>query len=104
MRAIQPLINLINLINQRSLLLFFCSCFCGHAQTPNYVWARNSTGTNSAALAEGFAIASDAQDNLFITGYYAGPTTFGSYTLTGGMPYLTKYDPSGYVLWAKDGT
>jgi len=86
------------------IAFFLCCYFHGLAQGPNYVWARNAIGYAVNNISEGFTISSDAQDNLYITGYYAGTTSFGTTTLTGGMPYLAKYDPSGNALWAKDGT
>jgi hypothetical protein len=69
----------------------------------NVAWAKRfgSTGTDLA-----YGVATDKHGNIYMTGYFDGPVTFGSVTLnsTGFLdPYLVKLDPSGNVLWAKQG-
>jgi len=68
----------------------------------NVLWAKSAGGNSDDA---GFSIATDALANVYFTGYYGSPTiTFGSYTLNnvGGEDiFLTKYDSSGNVLWAR---
>ncbi len=79
-----------------SLLL----CLSLHAQA--WLWAR---GGDPASISEGYAVATDASGNVFVTGYFQNSAiTFGSYTLpnTGfADAYLTKYDASGNVIWAR---
>src|SRR5437016_1062941 len=85
---------------KRYLLSFFflLGLYC-HAQTPDWVWARNAPSTNDG---EGISIATDNANNLFITGYYQDSITFDSYLLTGARSvFLAKYDLNGNVKWAK---
>jgi len=47
----------------------------------------------------------DQDGNILMTGYYFDVISFGSYTLSysgGSDVFVTKYDPSGNVLWAKN--
>jgi len=68
----------------------------------NVKWAE-SVGNNGDD--EALSIATDTLANVYITGGFSSPlVTFGSYTLnnTGSWDvFLTKYDSSGNVLWAK---
>src|ERR1700685_2849940 len=67
-----------------------------NAQVPNWEWAR------SAYAANGLGISTDVSGNVLVAGGFDGPMiTFGSYTLTGGGAFLTKYDSSGNVTWAQ---
>lgn len=54
-------------------------------------------------------IALDANDNIYITGYYSGTANFGATTLNSGGSgqsgkniFIAKYNSSGVNLWAKD--
>ncbi|HEV7351294.1 SBBP repeat-containing protein [Telluribacter sp.] len=64
-------------------------------------WAQKAGGTNyDMAL----AIAVDGGDNVYITGYFYGSSTFGSTTLTssgGADVFVVKYNSSGAVQWAQ---
>jgi hypothetical protein len=65
------------------------------------VWAKKGGGNRSDA---GYAIATDAAGNSYVSGYFNDTATFGSFTLiSGGMEdvFVVKYDPSGNELWAK---
>jgi hypothetical protein len=72
----------------------------------NAIWAKSAGGTSDE---NGNGIATDANGNVFITGFFDSFTiTFGSTTLTNmnntsALPdiFVAKYDPSGNVLWAK---
>ncbi len=71
--------------------------------TGNVVWAKSAGGT---ATEWGYSVITDVSGNIYITGYFASPTLqFGTFTLTnaGGLDlYITKYSPSGNLLWAKN--
>ncbi|HKR06649.1 MAG TPA: T9SS type A sorting domain-containing protein [Bacteroidia bacterium] len=71
----------------------------------NVLWAKQASGTDGEG---GYAVCTDANGNVMVTGSYNSPTlTFGSIVLTNagvtgtGDIFITKYDSSGNVLWAK---
>ena len=72
----------------------------------NVLWANSSGG---AFGNRGYCVATDANGNVFVTGYFYNPTiSFGSFTLTNADNsgntndiFIVKYDSSGTVLWAK---
>jgi hypothetical protein len=66
----------------------------------NVLWVKNSIGSNDE-YAE--SITTDGSGNSYITGNFDSPSVaFGSYTLSGGKFFLSKYDSLGNVLWAKN--
>jgi hypothetical protein len=69
------------------------------------LWA-TSAGGNSTV--NGYSVATDTSGNVYVTGYFYGPTiTFGTTTLTNvGGPdvFIAKYDAAGTVLWATSAT
>jgi hypothetical protein len=72
----------------------------------NPVWAREGmNGVGTSAEATGVAV--DASNNVYLIGYFQGISdtiTFGSFPLIGSGSrtlFLTKYNSSGNVLWAK---
>lgn len=68
----------------------------------NVQWAKNAIGSS---VDYGFSITSDPLSNLYITGSFLSPSLiFGIDTLinSGNKDmFLTKYDSSGNVIWAK---
>ncbi len=72
----------------------------------NVLWANNGTGADED---QGLSVSADAGGNVFVSGYFIGPTvTFASTTLVnaGGLSahfdiFLCKYDANGNLLWAK---
>jgi hypothetical protein len=74
-------------------------------QTSDWIWAKSAGGnyfdyTNT--------VITDSVGNIYIVGIYSSPTmTFGNITLTNvGSAndfFITKYDPSGNVIWAQRG-
>lgn len=70
----------------------------------SWQWARSAGSTGNEAVT---ATASDASGNLYAIGWYTSANlTFGATTLVnaGGFTgdiFVTKYDASGNVLWAK---
>lgn len=76
----------------------------------NFPWAKSSSTGTIGGLEKGIGVCSDPTGNVFITGSFDSPqVSFGTYSLTypgggwglGGCVYLTKYDPNGNELWAK---
>jgi hypothetical protein len=69
----------------------------------NVVWATGSNNPNCSNRP--FSVSADGIGNAYITGQYSSaPLVFGSYTLTNSgvkNMFLTKYNASGNVLWAK---
>ncbi|MBA3704376.1 MAG: SBBP repeat-containing protein, partial [Bacteroidetes bacterium] len=82
------------------LLVLLILTISSFAQAPNWLWAKKFGGTSKS-------VSTDASGNVFVTGFFSGPTiTLGTTTLTnaGSNTYdffLVKYDPQGNVLWAK---
>ncbi|MFH0991283.1 MAG: SBBP repeat-containing protein [bacterium] len=68
----------------------------------NILWAKSA---GAAVQADGRGIGVDASGNVYLTGYFNGPSiTFGSITVTTSGSrdiVIVKYDASGNVLWAK---
>jgi gliding motility-associated-like protein len=69
------------------------------------LWAKQSispsVNTNACI---GYAVVTDAAGNPYITGFFSDTVNFGSHTLYStqlNSMFLTKYDTSGNVLWAK---
>jgi len=69
------------------------------AQTTN--WAKQAGATSRAT--NGTAIAVDAAGNSYVTGNFSGTATFGGFSLTAFAVdvFVTKYNNSGVVQWAK---
>jgi hypothetical protein len=75
----------------------------------NVLWAKQSIGNGGDNRSH--AIALDADANIYMAGYFCGATIkFSPFTLTNANTnissatsdlFLTKYDSSGTVLWAK---
>jgi len=66
----------------------------------SFVWATVMGGTN---LDNGYAISTDQQKHLYITGEFSGTASFGtsSFAATGKDVFITKLDSAGSILWAK---
>ncbi len=75
------------------------------AQAPIWDWAKSAGG---AAEDNGRSIVTDANNNVFVTGFFRSTTiSFGSYTLTNADisgntddVFLVKYNANGVVQWA----
>jgi hypothetical protein len=68
-------------------------------------WAVSGGGASSADRANGVAL--DAQGNAFITGQYAGMSSFSGQQIVGngnsGDIFIAKYNTQGSLLWIKVG-
>jgi hypothetical protein len=70
----------------------------------NVIWAKGTGGVNDD---KSFGIATKNSKDLYITGSFKSPSIlFGNYTLSNIInntetAFLTKYDSSGNVIWAK---
>ncbi len=67
----------------------------------NYLWARRGGGIGDD---NGYGIATDVNDNCYVTGYFQGIATFGSRTLTSSGNseiFIIKLDSVGNYLGAK---
>jgi len=63
------------------------------------LWAKDITGATPSRRA-----CTDKLNNIYLTGSFSAPVTFGGHTLTSvgaSDVFLVKYDSSGNVLWAK---
>lgn len=71
------------------------------------IWAASIGGSLNSSVNK--SVCTDANNNIFITGYYWSPTlTFGSSTITNTNSgyyeiFIVKYYASGNVAWAKSG-
>ncbi len=69
-------------------------------QNGNVLWVRQSGGVyHQGGFAE--SIATDGNDNIYITGSYFDIIAFGPYILNGSGGFIAKYDSAGNVQWAK---
>jgi len=68
----------------------------------NCLWADQVSGYYNESI--GYGIASDSIGNCYATGYFHGASLFGAIQLEGfgGHDiFVTKYDPNGNCLWAR---
>lgn len=79
------------------IALFLIASF-SHAQTADWLWAKQGTGTGHN---EGKAVVSDQSGNIYVVGQYSGTATFGTISLYGGNMFLAKYDDTGNVIWVR---
>lgn len=74
------------------------------AQFPGYQWGNAIAANSSGADLEGWAIAADANGNVYVTGSFYGDTVEigGSQLVSpGGAMFLVKYDSTGTVMWVR---
>jgi hypothetical protein len=72
-----------------------------HAGLPAHLWSQRFGGTDYDI---GYAVATDASGNVFVTGYFGGTAVFGGDSLVsaGGRDiFLTKYDATGAYQWSE---
>ncbi|WP_118973970.1 T9SS type A sorting domain-containing protein [Taibaiella koreensis] len=79
-------------------LLCFWS-IAAQAQDPHLAWARAMGGP---CMEEAHSLAVDHDGNVYTTGWYNGPSTFGSSpAFPGPGMFVTKFDAGGNYVWAK---
>jgi len=69
----------------------------------NVLWAKSAVNSASG-FNFGYNVCTDIFGNAYVTGYFTGTVSFGSYALTSvgsADIFLVKYDSSGNVLWAR---
>ncbi|PKN73855.1 MAG: hypothetical protein CVU50_01325 [Candidatus Cloacimonetes bacterium HGW-Cloacimonetes-3] len=82
------------------LLVFCLTALWLAAQSPEWLWAKQAGGPGGEYA---YDIAMDSQGNQYVTGYFYGTATFGSYTLTSSGEFgifIAKMNGYGHWLWA----
>jgi hypothetical protein len=70
------------------------------AAAQKFLWVEHAGSVNQEHSLD---IAVDPAGNSYVVGRFDGPTlALGSFTVTGGGLFVTKYDPHGNVLWANE--
>ncbi len=70
--------------------------------TGNEVWAKSAGGTSDDY---GYGISVDANGNSYITGRFdSSVISFGTTTLSNAGMFVVKYNTSGNVVWAREGS
>ncbi|MSQ79847.1 MAG: T9SS type A sorting domain-containing protein [Flavobacteriaceae bacterium] len=85
-------------ILQFTLCMLLTSCI---SQAQNYQWAKQLGGTRNNETSG--SVVTDANGNVFVTGWFSGTVTIGSSTLTSHGSddiYVVKMDSGGAVQWA----
>src|SRR5437870_4204039 len=89
-----------------SVTLFSLFSLHSFSQVPDWVWARSAQANSPLAEDESVSVATDHAGNVYTTGIYKDSIIFGSHVLYSPFSgstgiYLTKYDSSGNVIWAR---
>lgn len=88
----------------RRSIIFIPLCFvifCSNVNSQSFLWADGPGGIGNDV---GTAVASDADGNAYMTGYYSGQCDFQGtffFSNNGFEIFLTKYNPAGTLLWVK---
>jgi hypothetical protein len=65
------------------------------------LWAKNApTSAPVGSYDGGKSIAVDSSSNILVTGFFSTDATFEGVSLSGGGPFLAKYDGQGSLRWA----
>src|ERR1035438_8137292 len=69
-------------------------------ESGNVLWAKSPVGTE---YAYGLSVAVNNSGNIYVTGFFWGSVTFGSFVLNADRSdiFLAKYDGNGIVIWAE---
>jgi hypothetical protein len=90
-----------------AILIFFCFISnISYSQVPDWLWAKTAEESVEAMLntVAATSVGVDLSGNSYVTGYFKGTISFGSYTLPAKdnvEMFLVKYDAVGNVVWAK---
>jgi hypothetical protein len=72
----------------------------------NALWLKNGITSNSLTSSYSYEVATDSNNNVYLTGAFLDTISFGTYKLTTagafGSIFLVKYDSNGNVKWAKN--
>jgi hypothetical protein len=72
--------------------------YCTNAQPKPAVFGKSFGSGNRES---NYAIATGTDGYFYSTGFYEGPSKFGTFTLTGKGIYYAKHNPQGNILWVK---
>lgn len=83
-----------------TLLLTLYSIAPLFSQNLDLAWAQRMGSPN---MEEAHSLAVDGDGNVYTTGWFSGPATFGSGSpvFTGAGIFITKFDAAGNYVWAK---
>ncbi|MDB5284725.1 MAG: hypothetical protein JWO06_3800 [Bacteroidota bacterium] len=80
-----------------------------YSPSGNAIWVKTAVNRDTGSVA-GLSIATDADNNIYATGYYSGDSVyFGNIllpaaSLNGSTFFIVKYDSAGNVKWVRTGT
>ena len=89
------------MIFRKFITLILFSFISGVGSAQSFLWVDDPGGIGNDV---GAAVASDANGNAYITGYYSGQCDFQGtffFSNNGFEIYLAKYNPAGTLLWVK---
>lgn len=79
------------------------SCFLvKFSPSGGFLWDRVFGGPTTGISESARAVGVDASDNIFVTGWFRGPTDFGGGTVNSNGfvdGFVSKYTPAGALLW-----
>src|ERR1700733_2013808 len=90
------------LLTMPAIVSFLLACAASNAQAPNWQWAKFAVNIGSSSMN---IVKTDGVGNIYTLGMYTGLLSFGdtSCTSQGSQSiYLTKYTPTGQLLWLKN--
>ncbi len=77
---------------------FYCEMFLvKYDANGNTQWSLNAGAAANNDIA--YSIDADVAGNVYVSGIYGAPITFGTVTLTGGGIFVVKFDMSGIAQW-----
>jgi hypothetical protein len=75
-----------------------------YSSSGNVIWAKQSVEPDQSSSGSGLSVGLDNMGNLYVTGAFIDTISFGTNTLINKKSdcvFLTKYDTSGNIIWAK---
>jgi hypothetical protein len=84
-----------------AILFILGLLFYGTGKAQTFAWAEMAGGESSD---QAYAMGSDNQTNVYVSGWFSGTAHFGDITLISEGEkdvFIAKYDKNGEVLWAK---